>query len=335
MKNTLMCFILILCAIILHAEKVAEFPEMMQPARIKIDGNEMFVVDSRSKIEVYSLSEQMLLREISKKGQGPGEFQYLPFLKIFPDSLFLGAYTKVMVFSKDGKLIEENRQFPVTKALPAGDNYVSFGTVREGEDIYRTVNLIGSDMKQIKELHRHLRVRRKGGINPIRDYMNFDTLGNRIFIADSREGFVIEVFDSSGEKEYIIDKELEKIRITNEFKTAYIEQLTSRPGGQGQEWKTAVDQWGVEYDRFFPDIREFQVADDRIYVQTYKTEQRKTEFIILDLKGSSSQSVFLPLYEEGSLVDKYVYTFHKGDYYYLKYNDDKEMWELHRLDLSS
>ena len=333
MKKSLIWIFLLFAAVILHAEKVAEFPELMQPVRILIDGDEMYVVDGRSKIEVYSLSEQKLLHEISKSGQGPGEFRYLPFLKIFPDSVFLGAYNKIMVFSKDAKLIEETRQYPIAKALPAGDNFVCLGSVREGDDIYRTVDLLDPNLRKTKELHRHLRMRRKGGVNPIRDYMDFDTLGDRIFIADSRGGFGIDVFDSRGEKLYSIEKKLEKIRISNDFKTAYIEQLTSRPGGQGQEWKVAVDQWGVEYDRFFPDIREFQVADGKVFVQTYKTDQGKTEFIVMDSKGDASHPVFLPLYEEGSLVDKHVYTFHKGDYYYLKYSDDKDRWELHRVEL--
>lgn len=167
-KNTLLSFFLILCAVILHAEKVAEFPELMQPVRITIDGDEMYIVDGRTKIEVYSVSEQKLLREISKRGQGA-------------------------------------------------------------------------------------------------------------------------------------------------------------------EWKVAIDRWGAEYDRFFPDIREFQVTDDKIFVQTYRTEQGKTEFVVMDLEGNSSKSVFLPLYEEGSLVDKHVYSFSNGDYFYLKYNDNNEIWELHRI----
>jgi len=333
MKKTLFCVLLLFCIVILHAEKVAEFPELMQPIRINIDGDEMFVVDGRSKIEVFSISEQKLLREISKSGQGPGEFRYLPFMKIFPDSVFLGAYNKVMVFSRDGRIIEEKRQFPVAKALPVKENCVSFGTEREGEDTYRTVNLLNPDLKKIKELHRRLRILRKGGINPIRDYLDFDTHGDKIFIADSREGFVIKIFDNLGGKQYTINNEVEKIRITNEFKTAYIEQLTARPGGQGAEWKVAVDRFGVKYDRYFPDIREFLVADDKIYVQTYRTKQGKTEFIVLDFNGDSFQPVFLPLYEEESLIDKHVYTFYKGDYYFLKYNDDKEIWELHRIEL--
>ena len=331
MKKSLFWVFILFWVVNLHAEKVAEFPEMMQPVRITIDGNEMFVVDGRSKIEVYSLSDQKLLREISKSGQGPGEFHREPYLKIFPDSIFIGVYNKVMFFSKEGKFIEENRLYPIGRALPVGDNYVSLGTVREKDDLYRTVNLLNSDLKMTRELHHHLRIRIQGGFNPIQDYMNFDTLGDKIFIADSREGFVIEVFDSEGEKLYTIDKEVEKIRIPNEFRTAYIEQLTSRPGGQGQEIQAAVDQWGLRYDRYFPDIREFMVADDRIFVQTYRMDKGKNEFIVLDLEGNSTRSHFLPAYEEGSLVDKYVYTFYGGDYYHLKYNEDKEIWELHRI----
>ncbi len=333
MRKTLFCVLLLFCTVILHAEKVVEFPELMQPIRINIDGNEMFVVDGRSKIEVFSISEQKLLREISKSGQGPGEFRYLPFMKIFPDSVFLGAYDKVMVFSRDGRIIEEKRQFPVAKALPVKENCVSFGTEREGDDTYRTVNLLNPDLRKIKELHRQLRIPRKGGINPFRDYLDFDTHGDKIFIADSREGFVIKVFDSLGGEQYTINKEVEKIRITSEFKTAYIEQLTVEPNYIGAEFRVAVDRFGVEYDKYFPDIREFLVANDKIYVQTYRTKQGKTEFIVLDFNGNSFQPVFLPLYEEESLVVKYVYTFYKGDYYFLKYNDDKEIWELHRVEL--
>ena len=331
MRKILFCCFFLVCVGFLHSDKVAEFPELMQPVRFTIDGNEMFVVDGRSKIEVYSITDQKLLREISKSGQGPGEFQRLPFLKVFPDSIFLGAYNKIMLFSRDGKLIEENRLYPIGKAFPAGNNYVSFGTVREGDDKFRTVNLLNSDLKLAIELHRHLRIRRKGGVNPIRDYMDFETLEDKIYIADSRGDFAIDVFDSSGEKQYTIDKEMEKIRISNEFKTTHIEQLTSRPGGNGQEWRAAVDQWGVEYDRYFPDMREFRVAEDKIYVQTYRAEKGKTEFLVIDLNGESTSSVFLPLYEEGSLVDKHVYTFYGGNYHYLKYNDKKEIWELHRI----
>jgi len=158
MKNIWLFIFLLFGAVFLYSEKVAEFPELMQPIRINLDGSEMFVVDGRSKIEVFSIPGQKLLREISKSGQGPGEFRYLPFLKIFPDSVFLGAQNKIMVFSKDGNLIEEKRLYPIAKAFPVKENYVSSGTARDGDDVYRTVNLLDQDLRKIKELHRQLRL---------------------------------------------------------------------------------------------------------------------------------------------------------------------------------
>jgi hypothetical protein len=154
MRKALVLVFILVCSIFLREEKVAEFPEMMLPVNFTIDGNEIFVVDGRSKIEVYSLSDQKLLREISKSGQGPGEFNRQPYLKIFPDSLFIGVYIKAMFFSKKGKFIEENRLCPLGRALPEGDNYVSLGTVREKDALYRTVNLLNSDLRKTKELHR-------------------------------------------------------------------------------------------------------------------------------------------------------------------------------------
>lgn len=318
----------------LHSEKVAEFPELMQPVRMSIDRNEMFVVDGRSKISVYSISAQQFLRDISRRGEGPGEYKYLPLLKILQDSIFLGAYNKVMVYSRDGKLIEEKRLFPAARALPVGDNLVAFGTDVDGKNTYRTIFLLNADLKTKKVLHRQLRIPRRGGINPIRDYLGFDTHEGKIFIVDSREGFLIEVFDNQGEELYRIKKDVDKIRITNDFKLNYLEQLTSRPGGQGAEWKAAVERFGVEYDKYFPEIREFLLADGKIYVQTYKTKAEKTEFIVLDLAGKILQTEFLPLYEMGSLVDKRVYTFYRDSYYYLAYDENGATWGLHRIKMN-
>jgi hypothetical protein len=37
---------------------------------------------------------------------------------------------------------------------------------------------------------------------------------------------------------------------------------------------------------------------------------------------------------EGSLIDRYPYTFSKDSYYYLKDNSERQVWELHRIQLS-
>jgi hypothetical protein len=57
------------------------------------------------------------------------------------------------------------------------------------------------------------------------------------------------------------------------------------------------------------------------------------EFIILDLEGNILNRILLPLFQEESLIDRYPYTFSKDSYYYLKDNPERQVWELHRIQL--
>jgi hypothetical protein len=332
MKKALPFLVFLFCTLNVNAEKVADFPKIMRPTKIYIDGEKMYVVESQLTISAYSISTQKFLREISKNGEGPGEFSFRPELKILPDSIFLGAVNKVMVFSKEGRLIKEKRVIPRGKVLPVKTGYISIGVARAAENIFNTVNLLDVDLNKTKELYRQLRPQRKGGINPIRSYLGIDTFEDKIFIIDGNKDFVIEVFDNKGTELYVIETNVEKIRIPNSYQEMLVNQLKEQPGGNGAEWRGAIERFGVEYPKFFPDIKEFQVLDGKIYVQTYKIEEGKTEYIILDLKGKTLQTAFLPVFEEGSLVDKNVYTFYKNVYYYLKFNDNKEIWELHQID---
>ncbi len=77
------------------------------------------------------------------------------------------------------------------------------------------------------------------------------------------------------------------------------------------------------------------MLDNRIYVQTYKQERDDAEFIILDLKGNILNRILLPLFMEGSLVDRYPNAFYKDTYYYLKDNLERQVWELHRIRLAN
>ncbi len=333
MKKALLFTVLLFCTFYVYAEKVTDFSEIMRPTRIHIDGDEMYVVENRLKITVYSLSTQKFLREISKNGEGPGEFSFNPELKILPDSIFLSAFNKMLVFSKEGLLIKENRVIPNGRIMPVKDGFVLLGRAGSSENIFNTVNLLDADMNKTSELYRQLRSQRSGGINPIRNYLGIATFENKIFIIDGNKNFVIEVFDNTGTKLNVLEKNVEKIRIQKTYQEMLVTQLKEQPGGNGAEWRGAIERFGVEYPKFFPDIREFQVLDGKIYVQTYKLEEGKTEYIILDLNGKTLQTAFLPVFEEGSLIDKNVYTFYKDIYYYLKFSEDKEIWALHQIDL--
>ena len=86
----------------------------------------------------------------------------------------------------------------------------------------------------------------------------------------------------------------------------------------------------MAYPKFFPAIREFRVLEGNIFVQTFNIDKGKTKYLILDLEGNLIHSPYLPLFEEGNLITRFVYTFHGNSYYYFKYNENTENWELHR-----
>jgi hypothetical protein len=75
------------------------------------------------------------------------------------------------------------------------------------------------------------------------------------------------------------------------------------------------------------------VADDRIYVLTYKMKEGMTECIVMDLKGKEEKRVFV-LAPELLGMDFYAkYEIYKGEFYTLLENEDEEVWELHRMKL--
>lgn len=90
------------CALSLYSEKIGSFPDIRQPSRIYIQNDELYVVDGGRKISVYSIPDQKFLREISKNGEGPGEYRFSPILKITPEQIFFGALNKILLFSRTG-----------------------------------------------------------------------------------------------------------------------------------------------------------------------------------------------------------------------------------------
>jgi hypothetical protein len=81
-----------------------------------------------------------------------------------------------------------------------------------------------------------------------------------IFISDTQKGFYITVFDDNGNQLQTIDK--------------------------SQDVEKVPDH---------PLLHQYCVSEDKIYAMTYKKKDNKREMIVLDLKGSILQRLYLPL----------------------------------------
>jgi len=150
----------------------------------------------------------------------------------------------------------------------------------------------------------------------------------RIFVADSRKGFYINVFDEKGNQLYTIDKKIDRIKVPDEFKEQQIKEKKMMG-----DWEKIKNR-NITCYKYFPSIRYFKIADGKIYVTTFKTKKEKVEFIVLDSKGNILKKVFLPFItdQEGSIVKFNLYQVKNDKLYCLLENQD-EIWELHAYDI--
>jgi hypothetical protein len=330
------------------AVKVANLPEVMKPQFIQVDGDELFVVESSTcSIYVYSLKDFKLKLKLGKRGEGPGEFKVPPNIRmISPKSVLATARGKMIWFSRKGKIIKEKTIKKYYWMTPIKDNYIAMVRHIHLQTVSLSLSavLLNSQFEEIKELARINDIYRlqhsdqskdKVKIYVLQNFFGFWFHDDKVFIANSQKGFFIDVFDSNGKHLYSIDKNphIEKMKVDDAYKKKMLDYIKIVS-------KIVIELYGEKsliFFEYFPKIRSFRVDEKRIYVTTYKEKDDKHELIILDLKGNILTKLFLPF--KSQVIDKSFnefdpWTVHKGMLYEIVTNEETEMSELHKTDLS-
>ena len=350
MKKTILMLMLLFIALTLESKKLGTLPDLMKPESITVHGSELYVVEGAI-IHVYSIEDLKLQRKFGKQGQGPGELtvgpNYSNKITVFEDHVVAECQNKLIYFSKNGELRREIRKntFTIIQSVPVGKNYaVSKLTPSEnGKNMYHSVCLFNSEMKEIKELYR-MKFMQQGQppeakLNMLFDSPGFRIYDNKIFVEESADGFIIDVFDENGEKLYRIQKNSEKKKIPDKYKEGVIEHIKNDAlikalGG----WDNFKNLFHFHFPDTFPAIRDIEVSSDKIYVQTYNESNNREECIIMDLSGKVKRSVFLPKFKNislvGSILGTKLHTIQNDILYYLSENEDTEEWEFHRVPIN-
>jgi hypothetical protein len=317
---------------------------VFEPGMIKIADDRIYVVEG-AKILAFTLSDMGLVRQFGRQGEGPGELKETDFwyntMTILPEEIFIDGYDKAVYFSKDGRFIKEvKKPVGISQLAPVGKNFAAVQLdYIEGEVQYQRLSLYDSNLEFVKELSRQKSpiqsLSRKSEIIP--DVLNFSVWAEKIFVETSRAGFVIDVFDSRGSPLYRIEKPSKKIPVTQEHKEQAIEAFKDDP---------FVKRFGFEEFKKFselvwpaslPAIRDFLVVDEKIYVRTFKMQNDKENWIILDLKGQTLADIYLPPVEAAPLMANlygiHYYTIHENRLYFLNYKEDSGVWELHTMEI--
>jgi beta-lactamase regulating signal transducer with metallopeptidase domain len=328
--------------------EVIELKDLLKPSVLRVDTNDLFVRDGYS-IKIFSLKDYKLKLQFGNKGEGPGEFKRPPRISILPDSIFVRNASKIFWFTKEGKLIKEMKKSPadgIGVLTPVGEKFIGTETDLSDRTSFKTstynvcVAIFNSELENTKEIFRYQKyynmVYAMPGVNedakwnmidPILKY-DYDRTTQKIFVVDASKGFYIEVFDENGDKLYTIDKKMDQIKVTKDYKEQTFEAFKEK---MKKSWQYMKKRKFV-YPEYFPQIMTFNVADGKIYVSTFKRKNNKTEFIILDQKGEILKKVFLPVKVDGDRI--LYYSIANNKFYQILENEEKESWELHIHDFN-
>jgi hypothetical protein len=348
-KTIVLIFFVFGC-LILRAEKVADLTDVMEPASISIDRNSVYIPD-RSVIHYYTLEPFALNKTFGVRGEGPGEFNSTPHVKIYPDGLFLNCMGKIMHFTCDGEFIHQIKlpfrlfyfYYPLLKV---GENYVGFPMrhVEEDNTFIHAGKIYDSELKEQIEFYQGIAPMlppppppgtpvQKKNWEVIPDCLDFDVVDDRIFISDSRKGFYIGVFDVQGKLLYEIQNHYEKLKVSRAFRNKHMKELQER-----EDWEQLKARFEYVFKKYFPPFFTTRIAGKKIYAATYAQQDGKHEFVEMDLKGQVlNRSFSFPFGPGEQNMRGFVpfnnsYDVYEGYIYYLVYNDETSLWELHRTE---
>ncbi len=346
MKKHLLFVLLLLFANLVFAAKLCDLKDIYKPDAILVDGNDIIIVERTTfSIHVYSKDTFKLKYKLGSRGEGPGQYKRKPRVRLItPDFLMASGGNKNIWYTREGKMQKEmtipkakaRRLTPLTKG-----NYVALAIDFNLAEriVTKSIYLLNSKFEQVKPIYSalsdsNMRLKRDTGSEEykmITNYLSFIYYDSKIFIADSRKGFFIAVFDEEGNPLYSIDKnkEVEKVKVTAAYKKKVMDVFKIIEKNT-YEWRTKSAF--TFYDNF-PPIRYFMIDSNKIYVLTDNRKNGMNEIITLDLKGKILDRVFTSL--ESLITFKRLgridpFTIHKGEIYELIDNPDTETMELHK-----
>jgi hypothetical protein len=307
------------------SKKLGVLSEVMKPSNIVIDDSQIYITENTS-IYIYSLNDLKFKKKFGKVGEGPKEFKNFVVITPGPDHLLINSLGKISFYTKDGVFKKEIK----TKAgigsalfLPIKEGFIGRGVRQENKIFYITINFYDSGLKKGKELYRMKSpFQQSGKIELLSRTFVYKTHENIIFVA-GKEGFIIDVLDHTGKLLFFINQKYEKRKFTPADEKKFRDYFQTRFKAQYEAVKNRIS-----FPNYYPEIIDFFITDNKIYVLTWKWEKEKIEFLIFNLKGKLIKKNFIPFVFQNAL-QAYPWAIKKGNLYQIIEDEDTEEWELH------
>ncbi|NIM14400.1 MAG: hypothetical protein GTO45_20395 [Candidatus Aminicenantes bacterium] len=316
--------------------QVVPLPGLINPDSIMVDNHHIYITD-REAIYIFSVVDFKLKTKFGKKGEGPKEFKINPttvtklLVDIQPhtDTIMVNSNNKVSFLTKDGKYLKEVQISSAGNLKQIGDHYVGYSISRKTKIWYLAINLYDSTFHKLKEIFRteyYIQPNKKFNLVKLgcgNARLAVYTVYNEKIFVEGVEN-VIHVFNKEGNDQYVIKLNYDRLKVSEKHKEEIRKDLDIL-------YKGPIMQALIKKKGYFPEYftaRAFKIADNKIFIPTYKKQNGKNEFIILDLKGNIKKKIYLP-FKDRTLLLAYPYAIGGNRLYQLFENDETGEWELH------
>ena len=245
------------------------------------NGN-VFIIDyMKCKIHKYDKNCNFV-KTFGGKGNGPGEFEYVTYMNIRKDTIFIPNVSSVMIMKYDteGNFINNKRLHDISKfpMYPEkfGDKYISqtrdfMPDEDKGIVFYETINLYDSNFMFEKHLYKN-EYSEDGA--EVKDLIK---KGHRVTFNDSMifgyevsiDKYLIDVFDNNGIKRRQIRK---NYRRTKSGEDTYANSI------QGMQTDKYGRLWVSVYDENYPEKTRYDVYDNDIFINRVTLDIEKGYF---------------------------------------------------------
>lgn len=337
-KILLMLLITAISFSLTASDSVATFEEFGKPETILFANGYMYILEGTT-IYIYNEKDYSFVKKFGKDGEGPGEIKRSQFagpIIITPHKgkLYISNSARLSVFSATGEFIKETKITPFDIYVPYEDKYVLLSNAEmDGNPQKRVLAVFLADEKlqKGKLLYKSdMQVGMNASFSlPIAPFQAIP-MGDRLFVAAGKEGFVINEHDINGKLVNKIKKDTKKETIPSDYK-----DKTHNWFKTSATFKTVYPfiKDRINIKEKFPHFFFFLPLDNKLYIFTNKMKGENRECIITDTKGKELKRVYLPLPHVYGYDYKYPYNIHKGAFYKLVENVDDENWELIKIKL--
>lgn len=335
MKKIIIFILLSFMGLTLSGVKIADLPSLSKPEKIVIKGDKFYVTEEAF-VYIFSMNDYRLLKKYGRRGDGPGELNPQPRYKLFieagKDDILVNSYSKMVFLSDLGEYKGEKRiPFIAIQIIPIEQNLAITKSVISRQSTNNSIAVIFFDkeLNPIKTAYnrQYPNYNKSGKIDILPSLLLIKQFRNKIFSFDQKGDFVIDVFNSSGDRINQIKTKCKSEKMTKE----YIDKTW--------EWSrndirlrslTAEQRRMVYFPDYFPVMKNFEVDDNRIYVHTYrmKYDENSSEFIIIDFQGKILKKRYF-MGSDINTIECAPYTFKNDKYIHLLENPNTEMIELH------